>query len=350
LAGVVDALTARGHLAFGPSKAAAELEGSKTFAKDLMKKYNIPTAEYAVFTDYEQAIAYIQEKGAPVVVKADGLAAGKGVTVALDTETAIAAVTAIMRDRVFGSAGERVVIEQYLVGEEASVLAFCDGARVYPMVAAQDHKRVFEGDQGPNTGGMGAYAPAPVVTQELQQQILTEILIPTVTAMAAEGRPYKGVLYAGLIITEQGPKVIEFNARFGDPETQVILPLLETDLVDICEAAMHGTLDQQLITWDDGVTICVVLASDGYPGDYTTGQQINGLSAADNMPGVIVFHAGTAKSGKQFVTAGGRVLNVVARGATLQDALRRVYAGVAKIDFAGMHYRKDIAYRALVRG
>jgi len=313
IAGLVDLLAAKGFKAFGPTKAAAEIEGSKTFAKDLMRKYNIPTADYRVFTDMNEALAYIEQKGAPIVVKADGLAAGKGVIVAMDKETAIDAIRSMMGDKLFGSAGNTVVLEEYLEGEEASLLAFSDGTRVAPMVAAQDHKRVFDRDEGPNTGGMGTYAPAPVVTDAIRQQVIDEILLPAVMAMAAEGRPYKGVLYAGLMITKEGPKTIEFNARFGDPETQVILPLLETDLVDICEAVVDGTLDQQTITWAEGAAVCVVMASGGYPGDFSKGQEITGLNEADSMSGVITFHAGTGSSSGKVVTAGGRVLGVTAR-------------------------------------
>lgn len=348
-AGLVDALQAKGYKAFGPTRAAAEIEGSKAFAKHLMKKYHIPTGDYAVFTELDAALAYIEEKGAPIVVKADGLAAGKGVIVALDKETAIDAVKSIMGDRIFGAAGNQVVLEEYLTGEEASLLAFTDGVRVVPMIAAQDHKRVFDHDAGPNTGGMGAYAPAPVITEEIRRQAVEEILLPAVRAMAAEGRPYKGVLYAGLMITREGPKVIEFNARFGDPETQVILPLLETDLVDICEAVIDGTLDRQTITWADGAAVCVVMASGGYPGDFAKGKTITGLKDADNMPGVITFHAGTARVDGEFVTAGGRVLGVTARGDSIAAAIDRAYQGVDKIRFDGMHCRKDIGRRALDR-
>lgn len=349
LAGLVDALQAKGFKAFGPTKAAAEIEGSKSFAKDLMKKYNIPTGDYAVFTELATALNYIEEKGAPIVVKADGLAAGKGVIVAMDKATAIEAVKSIMGDKIFGAAGNQVVLEEYLEGEEASLLAFADGVRVAPMIAAQDHKRVFDNDEGPNTGGMGTYAPAPVVTEEIRQQVIKEILEPTVRAMAAEGRPYKGVLYAGLMITKEGPKVIEFNARFGDPETQVILPLLETDLVDICDAVIEGALDRQMITWDDGATVCVVVASGGYPGNFVKGREISGLKQADSMPGVITFHAGTATNEGKLVTAGGRVLGVTARGDSIAAAIERAYQGVDQIKFSGMHYRKDIAQRALRR-
>ncbi len=349
LAGLVDALQEKGHKAFGPSRAAAELEGSKAFAKHIMKKYHIPTGDYEVFTELAGALAYIEEKGAPIVVKADGLAAGKGVIVALDKETAVEAVRSIMGDKIFGAAGNRVVLEEYLEGEEASLLAFSDGIHVAPMIAAQDHKRVFDNDEGPNTGGMGTYAPAPVVTEAIRQRVVAEVLLPAVRAMAAEGRPYKGVLYAGLMITQAGPKVIEFNARFGDPETQVILPLLETDLVDICEAVVDGTLAQQMITWDDGAAVCVVAASGGYPGSFAKGKAISGLQEADSLPGVITFHAGTATAEGTLVTAGGRVLGVTARGPSIAAAIDRAYDGIKKIQFDGMHYRKDIGQRALKR-
>jgi phosphoribosylamine--glycine ligase len=282
-------------------------------------------------------------------VKADGLAAGKGVVVAMDKETAIAAVKSIMGDKIFGAAGNQVVLEEYLEGEEASLLAFSDGVYAVPMIAAQDHKRVFDNDAGPNTGGMGTYAPAPVVTEEVLQRVTDEILLPTVKAMAAEGRPYKGVLYLGLMITKDGPKTIEYNARFGDPETQVVLPLLDTDLVDICLAVIDGRLDQQTVAWDDGAAVCVVLASGGYPGDFEKGKAISGLTEADSMSGVITFHAGTSQQGDKTVTAGGRVLGVTARAGSIAEAIERVYQGAEKIQFEGMHYRKDIGYRALNR-
>lgn len=349
LAGLVDALQSKGHKAFGPSRVAAELEGSKAFAKHIMKKYRIPTGDYEVFTELAGALAYIEEKGAPIVVKADGLAAGKGVVVAMDKETAIEAVKSIMGDKIFGAAGNQVVLEEYLEGEEASLLAFSDGTHVAPMIAAQDHKRVFDNDEGPNTGGMGTYAPAPVVTEAMRQRVVEEVLLPAVRAMAAEERPYKGVLYAGLMITQAGPKVIEFNARFGDPETQVILPLLATDLVDICEAVVDGTLAQQIITWHDGAAVCVVAASGGYPGSFAKGKEINGLREADSLPGVITFHAGTAAAEGKLVTAGGRVLGVTARGNSIAAAIDLAYEGIKKVQFDGMHYRKDIGQRALKR-
>jgi phosphoribosylamine--glycine ligase len=347
--GLVDELLEAGIPAFGPSRAAAQLEGSKTFAKDFMQRHHIPTARYRVCRTLAEAEGAIGEFGAPVVVKADGLAAGKGVTVATSREQALAAVNSCLADKVFGAAGEQLVIEECLVGEEASVLAFCDGERVVPMLAAQDHKRVFDADQGPNTGGMGAYAPAPVVTEALLEQIQREVLEPTVAGMAAEGAPYKGVLYAGLIMTAQGPKVIEFNCRFGDPETQVILPLLETDLVEIALACVAGNLDETRIWWKTLSAVCVVLAAGGYPGEFSKGQAISGIDAAQKVPGVMVWHAATATRDGQFVTAGGRVLSVIAVGDDLPQAVERVYAAAEKIKFDHVHYRRDIAARALKR-
>lgn len=346
--GIVDYFTGRGLKVFGPSQAAAELEGSKAFAKGLMQKYGIPTARYAVFSDPDQATAYIREHKAPIVVKADGLAAGKGVIVAMTEEEALRAVDSIMRDHTFGAAGSQVVIEEFLQGEEASLLAFTDGTTVVPMLAAQDHKRIFDGDQGPNTGGMGAYAPAPVVTAALQADIVRDILQPAVDAMRQEGRLYCGCLYAGLMITETGPKVIEFNARFGDPETQVVLPLLASDLVDIMEACVEGRLAQCEINWLNQAAVCVVMAAGGYPGDYAKGEPIRGLQAAAEE-GICVFHAGTALRGDTVVTGGGRVLGVTATAETIPAAVQKAYAAVKHIDFKDVQYRKDIAYRAMNR-
>jgi len=347
--GLADRLGDVGIAAFGPSAAAAQLEGSKSFAKDFMRRYNIPTSGYQVCTHLEEALAAIAEFGAPVVIKADGLAAGKGVTVALTQAEAEQAARSIMAERVFGAAGDRVVVEEYLEGEEASVLAFCDGERVVPMLAAQDHKRVHDDDQGPNTGGMGAYAPAPVMTPELMTQVQREILEPTVRGMAADGAPYRGVLYAGLMITDRGPKVIEYNCRFGDPETQVVLPLLKSDLVDVALDCIHGRLDPGKVRWSDGAAVCVVVASGGYPGAFKKGLPIIGLDEAQKLPDVSVWHAGTAVEGGCFVTAGGRVLNIVATAPDLPEAVRRVYAAAGKIAFEGAHYRRDIAARALKR-
>ena len=344
--GLVDELEAAGIRAFGPRANAAEIEGSKSFAKDLMKKYGIPTARYEVFTAAEPARAYIRQEGAPIVVKADGLAAGKGVIVAMTEQEALDAVDAIMEDHSFGDAGARVVIEEFMEGEEASLLAFTDGTMIRPMISAQDHKRAYDGDRGPNTGGMGTYAPAPVMTPEMTERAVEEILKPTIAAMAKEGRVYRGCLYLGLMVTSDGPKVVEFNARFGDPETQVVLPLLDSDLVAIMCACADGTLADVPIRWKDGAAVCVVLASGGYPGHYEKGQEIHGLADAEAM-GALVFHAGTAIKDGKLVTNGGRVLGVVGRGTDISSAVDAAYAAAAKISFKDAYYRKDIAHRAL---
>ena len=346
--GLVDELEAAGIRAFGPRANAAEIEGSKSFAKDLMKKYGIPTARYEVFTAAEPARAYIRQEGAPIVVKADGLAAGKGVIVAMTEQEALDAVDAIMEDHSFGDAGARVVIEEFMEGEEASLLAFTDGTTIRPMISAQDHKRAYDGDRGPNTGGMGTYAPAPVMTPEMTERAVEEILKPTIAAMAKEGRIYRGCLYLGLMVTADGPKVVEFNARFGDPETQVVLPLLDSDLVAIMCACADGTLADVPIRWKDGAAVCVVLASGGYPGHYEKGQEIHGLADAEAM-GALVFHAGTAMKDGKLVTNGGRVLGVVGRGADISSAVDSAYAAATKISFKDAYYRKDIAHRALER-
>ena len=346
--GLVDELEAAGIRAFGPRANAAEIEGSKSFAKDLMKKYGIPTARYEVFTAAEPARAYIRQEGAPIVVKADGLAAGKGVIVAMTEQEALDAVDAIMEDHSFGDAGARVVIEEFMEGEEASLLAFTDGTTIRPMISAQDHKRAYDGDRGPNTGGMGTYAPAPVMTPEMTERAVEEILKPTIAAMAMEGRTYRGCLYLGLMVTADGPKVVEFNARFGDPETQVVLPLLDSDLVAIMCACADGTLADVPIRWKDGAAVCVVLASGGYPGHYDKGQEIHGLADAEAM-GALVFHAGTAMKDGKLVTNGGRVLGVVGRGADISSAVDAAYAAATKISFKDAYYRKDIAHRALER-
>lgn len=346
--GLVDELEAAGIRAFGPRANAAEIEGSKSFAKDLMKKYGIPTARYEVFTAAEPARAYIRQEGAPIVVKADGLAAGKGVIVAMTEQEALDAVDAIMEDHSFGDAGARVVIEEFMEGEEASLLAFTDGTTIRPMISAQDHKRAYDGDRGPNTGGMGTYAPAPVMTPEMTERAVEEILKPTIAAMAKEGRVYRGCLYLGLMVTADGPKVVEFNARFGDPETQVVLPLLDSDLVAIMCACADGTLADVPIRWKEGAAVCVVLASGGYPGHYDKGQEIHGLADAEAM-GALVFHAGTAMKDGKLVTNGGRVLGVVGRGTDISSAVDSAYAAAAKISFKDAYYRKDIAHRALER-
>ena len=344
--GIVNVFSDKGLKIFGPTQSAARIEGSKAFAKELMAKYNIPTAGFAVFTDAEAAKQYIIQQGAPVVVKADGLAAGKGVVVAMTVAEALAAVDMIMCDNVFGLAGSQVVIEEFLVGEEASILAFTDGKTIMPMVAAQDHKRVYDNDQGPNTGGMGAYAPAPVITPAVSAQVMRVILQPTVDAMAREGCLYCGCLYLGLIMTIDGPKVIEFNARFGDPETQVVLPLLDSDLVSIMEACIDGTLADTEIKWKDAAAVCIVMASGGYPATYNNGDVISGIEDAEKQ-GAYVFHAGTAIHEGQFVTKGGRVLGVTATASDIMQAVDKAYQAVGKITFSGMHYRKDIAHRAL---
>ena len=346
--GVVDALRAAGIKAFGPTKAAAELEGSKSFSKDIMKKYGIPTAKYEVFTDADAARAYIEKEGAPIVIKADGLAAGKGVIVAETKEQALDAVHEIMDDAAFGKAGSRVVIEAFMEGEEASLLAVTDGKTIRPRVSSQDHKRAYDGDKGPNTGGMGTYAPAPVMTKDMVEQATEKILKPMIAAMAKEGRPYQGCLYAGLMITEEGPKVVEFNARFGDPETQVILPLLRGDLVKIMQACVDGTLDTAAVDWEDGAAVCVVMASGGYPRSYKKGYAIDGLKKAESL-GTFVFHAGTAKKDGKVVTSGGRVLGVTARGGGIKEATEKAYKGVEAIRFTDEFHRKDIAHRALER-
>ena len=346
--GLVDDLEKAGIRAFGPRANAAEIEGSKSFAKDLMKKYGIPTARYEVFTEAEPARAYIRREGAPIVVKADGLAAGKGVIVAMTEQEALDAVDAIMEENSFGDAGARVVIEEFMQGEEASLLAFTDGKVIRPMISAQDHKRAFDGDKGPNTGGMGTYAPAPVMTTEMTERAVEEILKPTIAAMAKEGRPYTGCLYLGLMITSKGPKVVEFNARFGDPETQVVLPLLDGDLVEIMCACADGTLADVPIHWKDGAAVCVVLAAGGYPASYEKGHEITGIADAEAM-GALVFHAGTAKKDDALVTNGGRVLGVVGMGADIASAVKAAYNAVDRISFQDAYHRKDIAHRALNR-
>lgn len=346
--GIVDIFEGEGLKIFGPSKAAARIEASKSFAKGLMEKYNIPTARSRTFTQTGEAIAYVRTQGAPIVVKADGLAAGKGVTVAMTVEEACAAIEDALLASRFGEAGSRVVIEDYLEGEEASVLAFTDGKVIIPMVPAQDHKRIFDGDQGPNTGGMGTYAPAPVVTPELMEKIQRRVLTPIINAMRREGYPYKGVLYAGLMITpEKEPMVIEFNARLGDPETQVVLPLLKTDLLAVIEAILEERLDSCPIEWHDGAALCVVLSSEGYPAEYRKGDRIDGLEEAAALSDVVVFHAGTKAADSEILTSGGRVLGVTGIGKNLQGAQAKAYQGVERIRFHGVHFRKDIGYRAL---
>jgi len=345
--GVVDALTEAGIKAFGPSGKAAELEGSKVFSKMVMKRYGIPTAAYEVFNDASRAHVYVRQMRRKLVIKADGLAAGKGVIIAEDADAGVAAIDTIMKEKAFGAAGGRVVIEEFMEGEEASVLAFTDGKTIKAMVASQDHKCIYDGDKGPNTGGMGTYAPAPVITPEIMEVVQKTVLEPTIAAMEKEGRPYKGCLYAGLMITAKGPKVVEFNARFGDPETQVVLPLLDSDLVEVMLACVDGKLAEQEINWKQGAAVCVVMASGGYPGSYEKGKEIKGLQAA--AADAVVFHAGTKEAEGKVVTAGGRVLGVVGQAEDIKAAVDKAYAGVEKITFDGVYFRHDIAHRALER-
>ena len=346
--GIVDFFEGEGLHCFGPSAAAAQLEGSKAFTKEFLARHNIPTGAYATFTDPDAACAYIQAQGAPIVVKADGLAAGKGVIVAMSVDEAEAAVRDMLSGNAFGDAGARVVIEEFLDGEEASFIVMVDGTDVIPMATSQDHKRVGEGDTGPNTGGMGAYSPAPVVTDAVYERVMSEIIHPTVNGMLADGNRYRGFLYAGLMIDSSGaPKVIEFNCRFGDPETQPIMMRLESDLASHCLAACEGRLPNETVTWSSDATIGVVLASEHYPSSSPTGLPITGLG---NEPeGVKVFHAGTAMAGDNTVTSGGRVLCVTARGASLDDAASAAYQAIDPIQWEGMKYRNDIGWRALAR-
>ena len=344
VAGLADTLNKAGIPVFGPSKAAAQLEGSKVFAKDLMKKYNVPTAAYGVFHKVDEAKGFIRQTGAPIVVKADGLAAGKGVVVAMTIDEANAAVEDMLSGNRFGEAGSTVVIEEFMEGEEASLLAFVDGTTVVPMIASQDHKRIYDGDKGPNTGGMGTYAPAPVLTDALRDEAMKTILEPMVSAMEKEGMPYVGCLYAGLMITSEGPKVVEFNARFGDPETQVVLPLLDSDLGQIMMACATGTLTAHMVKWKDSSAACVILASKGYPETSSKGDVISGdIKQYDTT---IVFHSGTKLIGEKYVTNGGRVLGVVGLGKDLRTALDRAYERIEHIDFDGMQYRTDIGAKA----
>jgi len=347
--GIVDAFEEKGLRIFGPSARAAILEGSKAFTKDFLKKYDIPTAAYKVFTKPGAAKKFIDKIGVPCVVKADGLAAGKGVIVAQTRGEARRAVDLIMKDRAFGEAGARVIVEEYLRGEEASFIAFTDGKTVLPLPSSQDHKAAFEGDRGPNTGGMGAYSPAPVVTEAVAMRVMNEVMIPAVRGMAAEGRPYKGMLYAGMMIDGDRLDVLEFNCRFGDPECQPLLMRMQTDLVEVMEAVIDGTLDQIELEIDPRPTVCVVMASEGYPGEYITGRPITGLITASKMQEVEVFHAGTKIVNRRTVTAGGRVLGVTARGSSIEEAITRAYKAVEVIRWKGCFYRRDIGHRALNR-
>jgi len=342
VAGVVDAFNAAGLRAFGPTQAAARLEGSKAFAKQFMVEEGIPTAPAVTFRDYAAAQAYLRQIVPPVVVKASGLAAGKGVIICPTIQEAEAALRQVMAERAFGDAGDEALIETCLQGEEVSLLAFCDGRTVVPMLPARDYKRVDDGDRGLNTGGMGGYAPSPYLLPALVQEIMARVLQPVVDGMRRRGTPYVGVLYAGLMLTDLGPRVLEFNCRFGDPETQSLMPLLESDLVEICLACIEGRLDQIQVRWSSDHAVCVVLASGGYPGDYTSGKEITGLDKASRTPSV-VFHAGTKQQDGRLVTAGGRVLAVTSTAPSLAQARTQVYAAAEQIHFEGVHYRKDIA-------
>jgi phosphoribosylamine--glycine ligase len=347
--GIVEAFKEKGMRIFGPSQKAAEIEGSKAFAKDLMKKYGIPTGDSQTFTDHASAVKYAKGKGAPLVVKADGLAAGKGVIICRSVDEALSALDLIMVQKAFGAAGGKVVMEEFLEGEEASFLAFTDGEAVLPLPTSQDHKAVYDKDQGPNTGGMGAYSPAPVVNEKVHREVMEKVMIPTVRGMAKEGRKYQGVLYAGLIIKEEKIRVLEFNARLGDPEAQPLLMRMKSDLVPVLEATIDGKLAGQKVDWEDRATVCVVMASGGYPGSYEKGKVISGLQEAAKVRDTFVFHAGTTFKEGKVVTNGGRVLGVTALGSGIQEAIQRAYEAVDKISWEGAYYRKDIGQKALQR-
>lgn len=347
VAGIANVFEREGLKIFGPHQEAALIEGSKVFSKQFMVKYDIPSAQAGIFDDPQKAKDYINEMGAPIVVKADGLAAGKGVIVCKTKGEALSAVKLIMEKKEFGEAGNKVVVEECLAGEEASIIAFTDGRSIVPLASSQDHKRVFDKDQGPNTGGMGAYSPAPIVSDRLMEEINLNILKPFVSGMQQEGITYKGVIYAGIMVTKEGPKVLEFNARFGDPETQPILMRMKTDIVPILVAVADGKLDNKLIEWDERAAVCVVLASGGYPGKYEKGIPITGIDKVDQLEGAYVFHAGTKQNNDQTVTSGGRVLGVTALGDGIKLAIDKAYQAVAFINFKGMHYRKDIGKKAI---
>jgi phosphoribosylamine--glycine ligase len=345
--GIVNEFNQQGLKIFGPSKEATEIESSKVFSKFLLKKYNIPTANYEVFQNSEKALAYIQQQTFPLVIKADGLAAGKGVFIVENLVQARDALNTLMDEKQFGDAGRQVIIEEFLEGEEVSILAFCDGKTVIPMVSSQDHKKIFDNDLGPNTGGMGAYSPVPFYPGEFEKRVLEEILKPTVKGLQNEGKEYKGVLYAGLILTKEGPKVLEFNARFGDPETQVILLRLKTDLIEILNAVIEDKLHQINIEWEDNAVVCVVMASGGYPEKYQKGKVISGLERLEKMKDMIAFHAGTKFQDDQVITSGGRVLGITAWDETISKAKEKAYKAVKEIYFEDMYYRKDIAAKAI---
>jgi len=346
--GIVDEFIKAGLKIFGPNKKAANLEASKVFSKQLMAKYNVPTAGFKVFDDPEAAKKYIEKIGGPCVVKADGLAAGKGVVVAKTINEAKDAVTSIMQDKVFGNAGNKIIIEECLVGQEASILVITDSKNVVALASAQDHKRIFDNDQGANTGGMGAYSPASIVTADILVEVMEKIIYRTIDGLAKEGIGYRGVLYAGVMLTKDGPKALEFNVRFGDPETEAILPRLKSDLVEVMLATTEGELIKiKNLSWDSRACVCVICASGGYPGDYTKDKEIAGLHEAEKLKNIVVFHAGTKKVGDKILTNGGRVLGVTGLGATIVDAMNKTYEAVDKINFEGMHFRRDIGSKAL---
>jgi phosphoribosylamine---glycine ligase len=347
--GISDLFESRGLRIVGPNMAAARLEGSKAFAKEILRENNIPTAAFGTFTDQASAKRHVERHPAPYVIKADGLAAGKGVVISLTINDALDAIDKILVQKVFGEAGEKVVIEEFLEGEEASFMVLTDGEHILPLASSQDHKRVFDDDEGPNTGGMGAYSPAPVVTSAMQERILREILAPLLTGLKNKGIRYCGVLYVGLMITKSGPKVLEFNARFGDPECQPIMLRLKSDLVALLEATLEGKLDQARPEWYEDPAVCVVLSARGYPGSYDKGTEIHGLDKLKHWDKGFVFHAGTAKENGRWITAGGRVLGVTARGSDIGNAVKNAYSAVSQITWDGMHYRKDIARRAIAR-
>ncbi len=348
--GIVDLFESRDLRIFGPSRQAALLEGSKVFSKEIMLKYGVPTAGAEIFSSFKKAKDYVQAKGAPLVVKADGLAGGKGAMVCHTLDEALKAIEAIMQKKIFGESGKRILVEDCLFGEEASFIVFTDGENIVPMASSQDHKRIYDGDKGPNTGGMGAYSPAPMITPDLSEKIMQEIIRPVIDGLASEGKRYKGVLYAGLIITDEGPKVIEFNVRCGDPESQAVIPRLKNDLIDIINDIIDGRLSARSLDWDERPCVCIVCASDGYPGSYQKGKLISGLQEFNNAKDIILFHAGTKLSGQEIITDGGRVLGVTALGKDIKETIDKAYQAIEKIDFEGMYYRKDIGYRALEKG
>ncbi|MFA6142857.1 MAG: phosphoribosylamine--glycine ligase [Candidatus Omnitrophota bacterium] len=351
--GIVDIFTKNGLKIFGPTKDLALLEGSKVFAKETMRRFGVPTADFKVFTDFKKASEYVKMKNCPLVIKADGLCAGKGVIVCKTTDESQAALKKMMADKAFGNAADKVIVEDCLIGEEASIIVVSDGKNIVPLASSQDHKRIYDSDRGPNTGGMGAYSPAPIVTEELFKKILDLAVLPIVKGLAKEGKPYKGVLYAGIMLTDKGPYVLEFNARFGDPETQAILPRLKSDIVEMMERAVDGNLGNYKLEWDPRPCVSVVMASGGYPGDYEKGKNISGISESEKLNDVVVFHAGTKLSqrssdGKDhLITSGGRVLNVTALGQDMAGAIDSCYKAVGLIKFDKMHYRRDIGRKAL---